>query len=266
VNQKKIICTVLLFFLFIGNLISLKAQAADSRRAESDSIPQTTNRKFKSQREGIWSVAIPAAMISYGVISIESDALKKLDYSTRDELIEDNSMWYNGWDDYFQFSPAVLAFGLKMGGMESKHKLSDMFILYGLSNLLESGVVYTAKCLAGRERPDGSNYRSFPSGHTATAFVAAEFLHQEYKDKPARISVGGYGMATLIGISRVYNNRHWVSDVVAGAGIGILSTKIAYWVYPSLQKLFSGKKNKYQAIVCPTYDNGAFGLGVSLTF
>lgn len=172
----------------------------------------------------------------------------------------DHSIWYNHWDDYLQFSPAVLAFGLKLGGVEGRHKLPDMLILYALSNILESGVVYATKCLTGRERPDGSNYHSFPSGHTATAFVAAEFLHQEYKDRSVWISAGGYGMATLIGISRVYNNKHWVSDVVAGAGIGILSTKIMYRVYPSLQNLFPGKRKKSQAIVCPSYNDGALGM------
>lgn len=204
-------------------------------------------------------------MITYGVISVGSDALKTLDYSTRDELIEDNLMWYNSLDNYFQFSPAVLAFGLKLGGVESKHKLLDMSILYALSNALETGVIYATKRFTGRERPDGSNYHSFPSGHTATAFVAAEFLHQEYENKSVWISVGGYGMATLIGVSRICNNKHWVSDVVAGAGIGILSTKIVYWTYPSLQSLFSKKDKKYQAVIYPIYDSGTYGLNISCT-
>jgi membrane-associated phospholipid phosphatase len=64
--------------------------------------------------------------------------------------------------------------------------------------------------------------------------MAAEFLHQEYGDKSLWISTADYGMATLVGVSRVYRNRHWVSDVVAGAGVGILSTKIIYWLYPSI--------------------------------
>ncbi|GHT71530.1 phospholipid phosphatase [Bacteroidia bacterium] len=252
--------------MFIGNAILSQAQTSDTCCIVVDSVAQTTNHKSFLKTKDVIGIAIPVAMITYGIISIESDALKKLDYSTRNELLEDNSMWYNRWDDYFQFSPAVLAFGLKLSGVEGKHKLSDMFILYCLSNILESGFIYTIKYLTGRKRPDGSNYHSFPSGHTATAFVAAEFLYQEYKDQSVWISVGGYGMATLIGISRVYNNKHWVSDVVAGAGIGILSTKIVYWAYPSLQNLFSGKNKKYQALMCPSYENGALGLNFSCTF
>ncbi|GHT47044.1 hypothetical protein AGMMS49965_24910 [Bacteroidia bacterium] len=237
------------FFLLVGNIALLQAQTSD------------TCRTVKAI-----DIAIPAAMITYGIISIESDALRKWDYSIRNELVENNYLWRNGWDDYFQFSPAALAFGMKLGGMESKHQLPDMCILYALSNALELGVVVTTKKLTGRKRPDDSNSFSFPSGHTATAFVAAEFLHQEYGDKSAWISAAGYGMATLIGVSRVFRNKHWLSDVVAGAGVGILSTKIAYRIYPSIKKPFVKKDRKHQTFICPTYNNGSLGVTFSCVF
>ncbi|GHT14149.1 hypothetical protein FACS189426_20080 [Bacteroidia bacterium] len=181
-NQRNFVLIVFLFSI----LPVLKAQ-------ENDSISKQKHNKTLRTLE----IAIPAAMITYGIISIESDWLKQLDYSTRDELLEDKSLWYNSWDNYAQFSPAVAAFGMKLYGVESRHKLSDMFILYTLSNVLEGGIIFTTKNITGRKRPDGSNYHSFPSGHTATAFVAAEFLHQEYGDKSVWISVGGYGNLSL---------------------------------------------------------------------
>ena len=125
------------------------------------------------------------------------------------------------------------------------------------------GAVTPTKKLTHRTRPDSSTDNSFPSGHTATAFVAAEFLHQEYGEKSVWISVGGYTMATLIGVSRVFNNRHWVSDVVAGGGIGILSTKAVYWLYPHLRKIVV-KDNT--AVLFPTYQNGNFGVYFALNF
>lgn len=246
--------------MLAGNIALLQAQTAGTLSIVSDSVIQTENHKFFFKNKKNIGIALSVAMITYGVISIESDALKRLDYSTRDELLEDNYMWYNGWDNYFQFSPAALAFGLKLAGMESKYQLPDMFILYALSNALETSVVYTTKKLTGRERPDGSNYHSFPSGHTATAFVAAEFLHQEYGDKSIWISIGGYSMASLIGVSRVYNNKHWVSDVIAGAGVGILSTKMIYWLYPSIKKTFSRKDRNSQTFIFPSYENGHLGM------
>ena len=90
-------------------------------------------------------------------------------------------------------------------------------------------------------RPDGSTYNSFPSGHTATAFVGAEFMHQELGWHSPWYSFAGYTMATATGILRIANNRHWLGDVIAGAGIGMLTTKLSYLVAEKIEKKFSHK-------------------------
>jgi hypothetical protein len=260
-QKQKLFIFSLFTALSTSNLCAQNAGSLLSHAQESDSL--SVGHCRASQIVGI---ALPAAMITYGALSFGSSTIRNLDYSTRHELLEDNLMWYKKWDDYLQFSPAAAAFGMKLGGMKSAHGMSDMLILYALSNVLEGGIVYTAKHIISRERPDGSNNMSFPSGHTATAFVAAEFLHQEYGDQSVWISIGGYGMASIIGIARVYNNRHWVSDVVAGAGIGILSTKIVYLTYPCLQKTFGKKGRKLQTTILPGYSNGNLSLTFSCTF
>ena len=253
-----------IFFLLAGNIVPLQAQTADTLRIVPDSvIPIENHKSFFKSKKAI-GIALPIVLTTYGIMSIESDCLKKLDYSTRDELIED--LWNSRLDDYLQYAPAALAFGLKLGGAESKHTLPDMLLLYTMSNALEAGVVLTAKSLTGRKRPDGSGYHSFPSGHTVTAFVAAEFLHQEYGDKSLWISAAGYGTATLVGLARIYNNRHYVSDVVAGAGVGILSTKIIYWLYPSIKQSFSKKDGSAQALIFPSYENGRLSIVFSCVF
>ena len=87
------------------------------------------------------------------------------------------------------------------------------------------GTVNILKQTGNIERPDGTSKNSFSSGHTATAFMGAEFLYQEYKDISDWHDITGYIVATGTGMFRMYNNRHWLTDVAAGAGIGILSTK-----------------------------------------
>ena len=68
-------------------------------------------------------------------------------------------------------------------------------------------------------------------------------------------------MATTTAYLRMQNNKHWLSDVVAGAGIGIASTKLAYWLYPKLQrKLFKDKPMK--TIAMPSFQNGTIGIGL----
>lgn len=86
------------------------------------------------------------------------------------------------------------------------------------------------KYAVGRLRPDESHHNSFPSGHTATAFMTASMLHMEYGWRSPWYSIGGYSAAALTGVSRILNNRHWMSDVLAGAAIGIGSVHLGYFL------------------------------------
>ena len=82
-----------------------------------------------------------------------------------------------------------------------------------------SASVFALKNITKVERPDGSSNNSFPSGHTATAFAGAECMYREYKDQSIWYGIEGYAVATATGLFRMYNDRHWLTDVVAGAGI-----------------------------------------------
>jgi membrane-associated phospholipid phosphatase len=90
------------------------------------------------------------------------------------------------------------------------------------------GTVYALKYSVGEARPDTGQRNSFPSGHTAQAFTAATFLSKEYGHKSIWISVGAYTAATTVGVFRMLNNRHWISDVLVGAGIGVLTSELVF--------------------------------------
>ena len=90
--------------------------------------------------------------------------------------------------------------------------------------------VNTLKQTTHVERPDGSDRHSFPSGHTATAFMTATLLAKEYGKRSPWIGFGAYTTASATGLMRMANNKHWLSDVLTGAGIGILSTEIGYYI------------------------------------
>jgi len=128
-----------------------------------------------------------------------------------------------------------------------------------------SSVVFSVKKVSGEWRPDGSDQLSFPSGHTANAFAAAEFLRQEYKGVSPWYGVAGYVVAGATGYLRMYNNKHWLGDIAAGAGVGIISTDLAYYIYPYIKrKIF--KNRSVSTMVMPQYQNGALGLGLVHTF
>ncbi|MDR1865834.1 MAG: phosphatase PAP2 family protein [Bacteroidales bacterium] len=213
-------------------------------------------------------IVVPALLTTgYTVVSLKSPALRQLDNRLKIRLHERGYITRYKLDDYLQFSPAAAAFGMKAAGVKSTHRLRDMIILYSLSQLLETGVVHALKNVTSRPRPDGSANNSFPSGHTATAFVAAEFLRREYAGHSVWTGVGGYVMASLVGVSRILNNRHWASDVIAGAGVGVVSVKTVYWAYPLLQGAFCKRDTKrLQSFVYPSYIDGAFCLNFSCMF
>ena len=132
-------------------------------------------------------------------------------------------------DNYTQYVPFALSTVLNFAGVEGRSDHTRYLASSAMAYALMAAIVNPIKYTASEMRPDGSTRNSWPSGHTATAFVSATILHKEYGlTRSPWYSVAGYGIATATGIMRVLNNRHWVSDVLSGAGIGIISTELAY--------------------------------------
>lgn len=211
---------------------------------------------------------MPAALIGYGVIGIESDQLKLFNTQIREEVNE-NIDEKTTIDDFSQYAPTLSVYALSAFGVQGKHNLRDRTVIMATSYLILSSTVLGLKSMTRIERPDGSSRNSFPSGHTATAFAGAEFMRQEYKDASVWYGIAGYAVATGTGIFRMYNNRHWLTDVAAGAGIGILSTKIAYWVNPFVTRhLFGGgnSEKKTSSLIMPSYDGKTVGVSFIRTF
>ncbi len=201
-------------------------------------LKNTTNpaaKPYTFLQDQTW-VGIPlfvAGMIAKG----EKEAFRQ-NYNnpnTKIRLIKSN--FHSEIDNYTQFAGIGLTVGLKMAGVEGRSSWPRLFASslasYGVMAAFVNGIKYTASEL----RPDGSTRNSWPSGHTATAFVGATILHKEYGlTRSPWYSIGGYTVATATGVMRVLNNRHWISDVLSGAGIGILSTELAYGICDLLFK------------------------------
>ncbi|HLZ87559.1 MAG TPA: phosphatase PAP2 family protein [Puia sp.] len=213
------------------------------------------------------SLFLPAAMIAYGATAVHNGALQKVNGEVKDQIWEDNPHQPFHLDNYLMFAPTLSVYALNAAGVHGAHNFKDRTIILLMANVLANGTVFSVKSWSHERRPDGSDYASFPSGHTAEAFVGAEFMRLEYKDVSPWYGIAGYAMATATGMLRMYNDKHWLSDVVAGAGVGIASTRIAYWLYPKMQHLFGkGKNPDVVNVVMPTYNNGSFGLSYVKTF
>ncbi|MBN9294886.1 MAG: phosphatase PAP2 family protein [Flavobacteriia bacterium] len=215
---------------------------------------------FKYQK-----LLVPSVFIGYGILSLTSDGLKQLNTSTKHEINEHQPDKIK-LDNYTQFAPAAAVYGLNAFGIKGKHSLKDRSIILGTSLLISSAVVLPTKHLVKEDRPDGSNNLSFPSGHTAFAFATAQFMFREYQEDHFWLSLAGYPFAVFTGIYRTLNDKHWVGDVVAGAGIGILSTEAAYWLFPKISKIFHKPNSQNTAFVYPFYQSKTIGLGMSFNF
>ena len=124
------------------------------------------------------------------------------------------------YDDFTQYAPAALMVGLKTCGYEGRTNWTGMLVSDAFSVGIMAVTVRGIKYVVNRTRPSGGNH-SFPSGHTATSLMTATMLHKEYGWRSPWWSIGGYTVAAVTGVSRIMNNAHWMSDVVAGAAIGI---------------------------------------------
>jgi membrane-associated phospholipid phosphatase len=162
-------------------------------------------------------------------------------------------------DTYLQYTPIAAVYVLDVFGVKGRHGVLEHTLLLGGSQLIMSAMVYPIKSVAGVRRPDGSGFKSFPSGHTAEAFVAATFLHREFGHRSKWYSIGAYTAATATGFLRILNDEHWLSDVIAGAGFGILSVNAMY-LLNDLRK--NGRFKKREVSVVPYYSAGP---GVVLT-
>lgn len=272
--MRQIICAAMLFIApFLSNAqmplemvdsVALK-ETLDIAPANSIGTPFVPQQKKPGFISRSAQYLVPAAMFGFGMVAKSSPVLQSFDLRIRSEVLaEEDRPISHKLEDKLQYLPAYSVFALNAIGLKSENKFLDRIALYAISNTIMSKTVHKLKTASGRMRPDGSNNRSFPSGHTATAFSTAEFMRLEYKDASPIYGIAAYTIAATTGALRLYHNVHWFSDVVAGAGIGILSTDLSYFVYPKIKKFVNSKigfkpKNLH---ISPTYQSGTAGLAI----
>lgn len=154
----------------------------------------------------------------------------------RDEINRYLPNYENTVDDLTQYIPYAATYAFDAFGVKSRHRLLRKTTTMATALALNGIVVHTMKGLIDEERPDGSARNSFPSGHTTTAFMGAHIFHKEYRHISPYYSVGAYGLAAFTGVFRQLNNRHWISDVMMGAGLGISLTELAYFINGAIYK------------------------------
>lgn len=242
------------FLIYFLGLV-LPCQLVFSQFDKSKNPLNVTNvEKFSYKK-----LILPTTLVSLGVLGMQTSINQEIkSLHTNQNRLK--------IDDYTQYAPIVGVYALSNLGLEARNSLKNRLLVgasaYTITAILVNGIKYSTKIL----RPDGSQRNSFPSGHTAVAFTGAEILWQEYKNESLWVGISGYSLATFTAYMRIYNQRHWASDVLAGAGIGILSAKISYWILPYIQKIFPNQNQKTSVEFFPIYNEYSKGIAVNIYF
>lgn len=158
----------------------------------------------------------------------------------------------NHIDDYMQFAPFVATYAFDWAGMRPRTDWKNRTAILVKGQVVNLGLVYLLKKTVSATRPDGTHY-SFPSGHTANAFAGATMLSIEYGKTYRWVPYAAYTVASGIGVMRMVNNKHYISDVLFGAGLGILSMKLAYWTHR-----YQWNKNRQDDPLTPLYQDNNY--------
>lgn len=242
-----------LSFLLVALVIVSPVYGNDSiRRAETDTV------KFTPQQ-----LIVPGALVAVGALGVAVPPFVQARKWINKEIGRHEIVPV---DDYLQYAPLVGYMFLDFAGVKSRRPFVDRVIVGATATILTVGLTHGIKWCVNEQRPHSERMNSFPSGHSAMAFVGAELLRQDYGPW---VGAAGYLAATAVGVMRIVRGYHWLNDVVASAGIGILCARAGEWLLPFNRRwLGLDRKRGEAAVLVPTYSpfDGSVNLSFAMTF
>ena len=232
-------------FLSTFNCVS---QTVSNNSKIKDSLKQQKTRTF------LHKSIVPASLIGLGLVINNSDFEKNLQTDIQNS-VGDN--YETSIDDYLVFVPIAQMYAADAFGMKAKNHWFDQTKYLGISNVATFAITELLKSTITKTRPNGDP-QSFPSGHTSLAFTNATVLMNEFQDTSPIFAYSGYAFAATTGVFRMLNNKHYLSDVLVGAGIGIFVTQLVYHFEPL--KNFNPFKKSKNIAVFPQYKENTYGF------
>lgn len=198
----------------------------------------------------------PVALVGLGVLMIDNPVYDRRNFH---EDVYDPEFGGSDIDDYLIYTPYVGLVALNLAKIPCQNDFINTSLIILKAELVNVALTFGLKRALGVRRPDGSNNEAFPSGHTSEAFLAATIVNREYRDRGPWVGIVSYGVASTVGLFRILNNKHWVSDVLAGAGIGIFSANLVYLTH-------QWRWGRPGTCIVPTMINGKPGVHLAYSF
>ena len=241
----RLLSTVSLLLIFIG-----------MGRAQTDTIPDAPKKTLFKENTFLKKSILPASLLFTGILLSDSDFEEDLQVNIRNGVGND---FFTSFDDHTRNIPIAQMYIADIAGIEARNHWFDQTKNLVISVLVTDFLTMRLKRATGKQRPDGDDdYESWPSGHTSHAFATATVFYEEFRDSSPVLAHSGYLFAATTAYLRMANNRHYLSDVLAGAGLGILVTKLVYR-YEHLFRWNPFVKNKYMTLL-PRYSEGTIGF------
>ena len=208
-------------------------------------------------------IIVPAALITLGAAALGNNRLADMKYDVRDAFQRGRGEHRKAYvETWVTLATQILTIAV---GPKCKHSMMDRMLVKATGYALLYTSMPIVNACVREKRPDGKGRHSFPSFKTANAFLAAEQIRIE---RGWAWGMGVYTIAAGIGVMQMYNDRAYINDVLAGAGMGILAVHGAYWLLPLERKWFGldkKTKNKNRGLLLlPTYEPITRTAGFSL--
>lgn len=229
-----------------------------------DSTSMSNQSKTECPKFNAKQLIFPGTLIAAGTLGVCNGAFKKLDTNIKNRMDNLRGNHYFRVDDYIQYLPALTYLTFGSIGIKAKHNFKERIMVEATAYITMTALTNIGKYSFKEKRPDSNARNSFPSGHTATVFTGAELMREEHG---LGIGTGAYTVALGVAFLRLYNGRHWLNDVIAGAGVGILSARIGYWMLPLYQRWFKWNNPGSEIlIVSPAYNPAEHSFSINLTY
>ena len=237
------------------------------QRMEHDSL--STNNGDGQYYKFEWRQTIlPVSLIGVGAVALAPGFIRNGSRDITQRVIDMRGNSHRlEFDNYVQYFPVAGSLMLGCVGVKAKHSFRDRAFIVAASYAALAVLTNIPKFCIDEKRPEFAGHNSFPSGHTATVFMGAELVRIEYG---GWYGAGAYAIAGGVGFMRMYNGRHWLHDVVAGAGVGILSARVGEWSCRLWQKVFPKKRMRgndlvFTPVAAPV-NRGYYGFAMGCSF
>jgi len=173
----------------------------------------------------------------YGCLKPVINGIPKLDNKIMNDIQQRYPGFHTNAADYLMWAPSASVYAMDAFHVKTAHNFREHLIIEAGSALITGGICYGMRLISRSIDVYKNDKTKIPSGHTANAFRGAEIVHQELKTAHPVLSYSGYVVATSVGMLRIYSKEHLLSEVLAGAGLGIFSIKLAYGVFDRVREV-----------------------------